>query len=91
MEQDQKMTEQPEQPRHGEPGHVCQPRTIDATETLAGVIIGQHPTDPRKLTADTWSHGMTKRDFAFILHQLADEYDQDADLEDAQATGRRLN
>jgi hypothetical protein len=83
MEQDQKMTIK--NPAHG------QPRAIDATQSLAGVIIGNHPTDPRRLIADSWSHGLSKRDAASVLHQLADQWDEDADLEDAQAAARERN
>jgi hypothetical protein len=73
------------QPGHGEPGHVCRPMTIDATESLAGVIIGQHPEFEDRLVADSWSHGLSKRAAAFILHQIADGFDVDADAEDAAA------
>lgn len=80
------MTEENGQARHGEPGHVCggQPHMIDATDSLAGVIIGQHPDFEDRLTADSWSHGLSKRAAAFILRQIADGFDADADAEESE-------
>jgi hypothetical protein len=72
------------EPKHGEPGHVCHRAEIDATDALAGVIIRQHPDQEDALTADAWSHGLTKRAAASILKDLAAEWDKDADAEDAE-------
>jgi hypothetical protein len=71
-------------PEHGEPGHVC--RSIDATDSLAGVVLFQHPVYEDRLVADSWSHGLTKRGAASILRQIADGWDDDADAEDAAAS-----
>lgn len=57
---------------------------IDATDSLAGVIIGQHPDFEDRLVAESWSHGLGKRGAALILRQLADAWDADADAEDAE-------
>jgi hypothetical protein len=88
MEKEPKMTETP---AHGEPGHVCRTMAIDATESLAGIIIGQHPDREDCLVAESWSNGMTKRDAAHVIRQIADQWDQDADLEESQAIARERN
>jgi hypothetical protein len=72
-------------PRHGEPGHKCRRLELDVTDALAGVIIRQHPEFDDRLTADSWSHGISKRAAASILRQLADGFDADADEEDLAA------
>ena len=84
MEQDETMTEQPEQPRHGEPGHVCRHALIDATHALAGVIIRANPDQEDSLVAESWSNGLGKRAAASILKDLAAEWDKDADAEEAE-------
>lgn len=82
------MTEQ-----HGEPGHVCKPLMIDATDALAGVIIRNSEDTPGAVTADSWSHGLTKRTAAFILRDLAASWEADADADDAaeRAAAAELN
>lgn len=70
-------------PQHGEPGHVC--HSIDATQSLAGVVLFQHPEYEDRLVAESWSHGLSKRGAAHILRQIADGWDADADADDAAA------
>lgn len=74
-----------EQHKHGEPGHECKPLMVDATDALAGVIIRASDDTPGAVTADSWSHGLTKRAAAFILRDLADSWDADADREEAES------
>lgn len=80
-----------ETPAHGEPGHVCRPVAIDATESLAGIIIAQHPDHEDRLVAESWSNGLTKRAAAHVIRQIADAWDQDADVEESQAIARECN
>lgn len=85
------MTEQPTEPRHGEPGHVCHPDVIEAMPSIAGVIIRQDPEHDDAMLVETWSHGLTKRQAAHVLHQIANTWEEDAAVADLEAEVRRLN
>ena len=72
-------------PGHGEEGHECVPDVIDASGALAGLLVFPHPERAGALTADAWSHGISKRAAAHILRQIAEGWDKDADAEEAEA------
>jgi hypothetical protein len=76
-------------PGHGEPGHEC--KVIDASHALGGIIITPSPDNPGALVVDAWAKALSKRDMAQYLRMVADSWEEDADLEDAQAQARERN
>jgi hypothetical protein len=75
-------------PGHGEPGHEC--KVIDASKAVGGVILTPSEDHPGALVMDAWAK-IPKRELAGYLRLIADGWEEDAALEDAQAAAREAN
>jgi hypothetical protein len=56
-------------------------REIDATDSVAGLIIRRNPDRPDLLTCDAWANGISKTGAAAILRQIADSWEADVRAE----------
>lgn len=54
---------------------------IDATDSVAGLIIRRNPDRPEMLMCDAWACGLSKRAAANVLRQIAESWETDALLE----------
>lgn len=74
---------------HGEPGHKC--HVYDASRAIAGIIISPSRETPGALVVETWASGATKRAVAEVLHQVADEWEAEADDDETNRWAAGLN